>query len=61
MWPFYALFSAIAAAFVAIFATLALKDIAPTLATSLRSLVMAALPVVIATALGKFKHFSLSD
>jgi uncharacterized membrane protein len=61
MWPFYALFSAIAAGFVAIFANFGLKDVAPTLAMSLRSLVMAALLVFIATALGKFKHFSLSN
>jgi bacterial/archaeal transporter family protein len=61
MWPLYALFSAIAAALVAIFAKLGLKDIDPTLATTLRSLIMAAFLVVIAIALGKFEHFALSD
>jgi uncharacterized membrane protein len=35
MWPFYALFSAIAAALVAIFAKLGLKDIDPTLGAAL--------------------------
>lgn len=61
MWPLYALFSAISAAFVAIFAKLGLKDIDPTLATTLRSLIMAAFLVVIATALGKFEPFAPSD
>jgi bacterial/archaeal transporter family protein len=61
MWPLYALFSAISAALVAIFAKLGLKDIDPTLATTLRSLIMAVFLVVIATALGKFEHFALSD
>jgi bacterial/archaeal transporter family protein len=61
MWPLYALFSAIAAALVAIFAKLGLKDIDPTLATTLRSLIMAVFLVVIATALGKFNNFALSD
>ncbi len=61
MWPLYALFSAIAAALVTIFAKLGLKDIDPTLATTLRSLIMTAFLVVIETAWGKFEHFALSD
>jgi bacterial/archaeal transporter family protein len=61
MWPLYALLSAVAAAFVAIFAKLGLKDLDPTLATTLRSFIMAAFLGSIAISLGKFEHFLLSD
>jgi bacterial/archaeal transporter family protein len=60
MWPLYALLSAFAAALVAIFAKLGLQDIDPTLATTLRSLIMALFLVAITMALGKFEHFALS-
>jgi bacterial/archaeal transporter family protein len=61
MWPLYALLSAVAAAFVAIFAKLGLKDIDPTLATTLRSLVMALFLVIVTLASGKFNDFALSN
>ena len=41
MWIVYAFLSAITAALVAIFAKLGLRDIDPTLATTLRSIIMA--------------------
>lgn len=53
-WIVYALLSAIFAAFVAIFGKIGLKNIDPTLATTIRSVVMAIFLVGIAFSLGKF-------
>ena len=59
MWIVYAFLSAFAAALVAIFAKLGLREVEPTLATTLRSLIMAAFLVVTTWALGKFQNFSI--
>lgn len=54
-WISYAILSAVFAAAVAIFAKLGLKEIDSTLATTVRSLVMAMFLVVVASVLGKWK------
>lgn len=59
MWLALALLSAITAALVAIFGKVGLKGIDPTLATAVRSVIMAAFLVSAAGALGKFQGFSL--
>lgn len=53
-WIIYALLSAMFAALVAIFGKIGLKDIDSTLATTIRSIVMAVFLVVVAFSLGKF-------
>ena len=53
-WIIYALLSAVFAAFVAIFGKIGLKDIDSTLATTIRSVVMAVFLVIVAFSLGKF-------
>ncbi|HEY4511183.1 MAG TPA: EamA family transporter [Candidatus Paceibacterota bacterium] len=60
MWIFYALLAAVFAAAVAIFGKLGLKNIDPTLATTVRAVIMAAFLVATAFALQKFNGFSLS-
>ncbi len=57
MWMLLAAGSAVAAAFVAIFGKIGLKDIDPTLATIVRGVVMAAILVVAGFAFGKFNGF----
>jgi len=57
-WIFYAILSAIFAALVAIFGKIGLKDIDSTLATTIRSLVMAVFLVIVAFSLGKFSFLS---
>lgn len=61
MWLIYAFLSAIAAALVAIFAKLGLKNIDSTLATTVRSIIMAGFLFVTALSLKKFQGFSLSS
>lgn len=61
MWLLYALLSAIFAAGVAIVAKLGLKDIDSTLATTIRSLVMAGFLVVVSLSLKKFHDFNLNS
>jgi transporter family protein len=53
-WGIYALLSAIFAALVAIFGKIGLAGIDSTLATTIRSIVMAGFLVLISSALGKF-------
>lgn len=60
MWWLYALLSAITAALVAIFGKIGLKNIDSTLATTLRSVIMAVFLLLAAAALGKFNGFRLS-
>ena len=60
MWIFYALLAAVFAAAVAIFGKLGLKSIDPTLATTVRSIIMAGFLLVTAFALQKFNGFSLA-
>ncbi len=59
MWFILALFSALTAALVAIFGKLGLKGIDTTLATSVRSVIMAVFLVSAAGVLGKFQGFSI--
>jgi transporter family protein len=53
-WIAYAILSAVFAALVAVFGKIGLKDIDSTLATTVRSIVMAVFLVVVAFSLGKF-------
>jgi len=53
-WIFYALASAIFAALVAIFGKIGLKEVDSTLATTVRSIVMAIFLVIVALSLKKF-------
>ncbi len=61
MWLFYAFLSAFFAALVAIFAKLGLKDIDSTLATTVRSIIMAVFLITVAFALKKFDGFTISS
>jgi len=58
MWVIYAFLSAGFAALVAIFGKLGLKGIDPTLATTLRAIIMAGLLVAVSLAFRKFDGFS---
>ncbi len=60
MWLGYALLSALSAAAVAIFGKLGLKSIDATLATTIRSVIMAGFLVLTSLALKKFNGFSFS-
>jgi len=59
MWILYAFFSAIAAALVAIFGKVGLKNIDSTLATTVRSIIMAGFLIIVSVSLKKFNHFSI--
>lgn len=61
MWWIYALLSSITAALVAIFGKVGLKNVDSTLATTLRSVIMAVFLLLSATALGKFSGFSVAS
>ena len=61
MWLIYAFLSAITAALVAIFGKLGLKGIDSTLATTIRSLIMAGFLVVVSFFLKKFQGFSFAS
>lgn len=61
MWLIFSLLSAITAAGVAIFAKLGLKNIDTTLATTIRSIIMALFLVITSLFLSKFKGFSLNS
>jgi transporter family protein len=61
LWLLYASLSAFTAALVAIFAKLGLQNIDTTLATTVRSVIMAAFFVIASLLLGKFSGFSLSS
>ena len=56
-WIVYALLSALFASLVAIFGKIGLKDIDSTLATTIRSIVMALFLVTVSFSLGKFSMF----
>ena len=60
MWILYAFLAALTAALVAIFAKLGLQNVDPTLATTLRSLIMALFLVLLSILLGKFNGFAFS-
>lgn len=58
MWIIFASLSAVTAALVAIFGKIGLKDIDPTLATTLRAFLMAAMLGAVSLFSGKFKGFT---
>lgn len=61
MWIIYAFVSAIFASLTAIFGKVGLKNVDSTLATTVRSLIMAGFLVVTAIVLKKFQGFSLNS
>lgn len=61
MWLILALLSAFTAALVALFGKMGLKGVDATLATALRSIIMALFMVATAIALGKFKGFTMQS
>jgi bacterial/archaeal transporter family protein len=60
-WTIYALLSAVFAALVAIFGKIGLKNIDSTLATTIRSVVMAIFLIITAFSLGKFNFLNTID
>lgn len=61
MWLLFSILSAITAALVAIFGKLGLQKIDTTLATTIRSTIMAAALIILSLSLKKFSGFSLHD
>ena len=61
MWLLYAFLSAITAALVAVFGKIWLKNVDPTLATTVRSIIMAGFLVITSFFLRKFQGFSLDS
>lgn len=61
MWLAYAFLSSVSAALVAIFAKFGLKGIDSTLATTIRSIIMAGFLVLASVFLKKFQGFTLSS
>lgn len=61
MWLIFSLLSAITAAGVAIFAKMGLKNIDTTLATTIRSIIMALFLVITSLSFGKFRGFSFQS
>jgi len=61
MWILFAFLSAFFAALVAIFGKLGLQNLDSTLATTIRSIIMAAFLVIISLFLGKFADFSFES
>jgi transporter family protein len=57
-WSIYALGAAVSAALVSIFAKIGLKGVDSTLATTIRSIVMASFLIAVALSLGKFSGAS---
>lgn len=61
MWILYALLSSLTAALVAIFGKLGLSGVDSTLATTIRSIIMAGFLVITSVFLKKFEGFSLNS
>ncbi|MCX6737949.1 MAG: EamA family transporter [Candidatus Parcubacteria bacterium] len=61
IWLIFAFLSAITAALVAIFAKMGLKSIDSTLATTIRSIIMAVFLILVSFFLKKFQGFSLKS
>lgn len=61
MWLTMAFLSALAASLVAIFGKLGLKNIDSTLATTIRSIIMALFLTIVSLFLGKWNNFSVSN
>jgi bacterial/archaeal transporter family protein len=60
-WLIFAFLSALTAALVAIFGKLGLKGIDTTLATTVRSIIMAGFLFLVSLSLGKFKAFNMNS
>jgi bacterial/archaeal transporter family protein len=60
-WLISAFFSALAAALVAIFGKMGLKNIDSTLATTIRAVIMAVFLVLVCLSMGKFRGFSVKS
>lgn len=60
MWIIYALFSAVFASLVTVLAKLGLKGVDPTLATTIRGVIMGGFLVIAAAIFGKLSGFSLA-
>jgi transporter family protein len=60
MYIILALLSALTASLVAIFGKLGLKNVDPTIATTIRSLIMAGFLIIVGLFLKKFENFSLN-
>jgi len=60
-WLIFAFLSSITAALVAIFGKMGLKNIDSTLATTIRSIIMAAFLILVSFSLKKFQGFSLKS
>ena len=60
MYVLLALLSALTASLVVIFGKLGLKNVDPTIATTIRSLIMAGFLVIVSLFLKKFENFSLN-
>lgn len=61
MWIFYAIGSSVCAALVALFGKMGLKNIDPTLATTVRGVLMALMLIIISISFRKFDGFSISS
>lgn len=61
MWILYAFISAVFAALVAIFGKLGLKSVDATLATTIRSIIMAVFLFAVSFSIGKWSGFSLGS
>jgi len=60
-WLIFAFLSSITAALVAIFGKLGLKAVDPTLATTVRSVIMAGFLILVSFSLKKFRDFSIKS
>jgi transporter family protein len=61
MWIYFAFLAALTAALVAIFGKIGLQKVDPTLATTLRAILMAGFLVLVSLLSGKFRGFSLDN
>lgn len=61
MWIIYALLSAVTAALVAVFGKLGLKDMDPTLATTVRAIIMTGVLILVSLVMHKFNTASFSN
>ncbi|MBP6855975.1 MAG: EamA family transporter [Candidatus Pacebacteria bacterium] len=61
MWILYAIGSSVCAALVALFGKIGLKNIDPTLATTVRGILMALMLVIISISFRKFNGFSVGS
>ncbi len=57
-WLFYALLAAISASFVTIFTKIGISNLTPSIATSVRAIIMAVFLVIVSLSKGDFNNFS---